>query len=158
MRPLVAYAVQRFRDSSRGPYKTDQAIVDAKQADLNSTQRIIVDKSELALRAYLNAKRAIESKHGFAGQADLARLLRSLSTQPIEQQHAFAADLALAIESEVPQSTESDGSNNIGKRTKRSRTCTNLTPVFASNAVRHHRKFCASRLQPALQLMERTST
>lgn len=109
--PLVTLLVQRYQKLTRGPYRVDEALQRAKQADENSTQRILLDESEPAWRAYYAASKAIESNHGFSGKAELIRLLNDLSAQPIEGQRAFAEQLALVMESE-----EVNGSRQGAKR------------------------------------------
>ncbi|KAF1975430.1 hypothetical protein BU23DRAFT_579088 [Bimuria novae-zelandiae CBS 107.79] len=116
---LIALVVQHFQTLSRGPYKVDQALQAAKQADANSTPGIILGESETAWRAYYAAKKATESQHGFSGKAEFARLLNSLSTQSIELQRAFARELALAMESDASQPIEGDGDSGVRKSAKR---------------------------------------
>ncbi|RMZ87181.1 hypothetical protein DV736_g5593, partial [Chaetothyriales sp. CBS 134916] len=121
-RQLLKFIVEHSRKLQRGPYKVDQALQEAKKADVNSTQRIILCESESAWRAYYAAKKAIESQHGFSGQVEFACLLDNLSTQSIEQQRAFAKELALEIESDDLQLIEGNGNTGWGNGAKRRRT------------------------------------
>ncbi|KAI0907698.1 hypothetical protein F4823DRAFT_641102 [Ustulina deusta] len=104
---LVQLVVQHFKKLTRGSYGVDEALQQAKHANSDSIQRIILDKSELAWRAYYAATKATGSNHGFAGKAKLTRLLDDLNNQSIEYQHAFAKQLALVIASDAIQSMES---------------------------------------------------
>ncbi|KAI0912493.1 hypothetical protein F4823DRAFT_622787 [Ustulina deusta] len=108
---LVPLVIQHFQKFRRGPYGIDEALQTAKQADENSTQRIILDRSELAWRAYYAVSKATESDHGFSGKADLIRLLNDLRAQSVERQRTFAEQLASAIGSE-----EVYGSRQSAKR------------------------------------------
>ncbi|RYP59464.1 hypothetical protein DL771_010891 [Monosporascus sp. 5C6A] len=105
---LVTLVVQHFKTLTRGPYGVVDALQVAKEADPSSTPRIILDESELAWRAYFSAKKATELQRGFIGKANLTRLLNDLSTQPIEEQRAFARQLARAVEDDTGRSMESD--------------------------------------------------
>ncbi|KAL2276410.1 hypothetical protein FJTKL_00924 [Diaporthe vaccinii] len=84
----------------RGPYGLDQALQQARQADENSTTRIVFDRSEAAWRAYFSADKAAKSSGHFADKAKLKRLLCELSSQPRASQCVFADQLASAMESE----------------------------------------------------------
>lgn len=91
----------------------------AKHADANSIERIILSEGELAWRAYYAAKKATASDHGFSGKAKLTRLLNDLTIQPVEYQYAFAKQLALVTARDTIQSMESDGGNDSRKCPKR---------------------------------------
>ncbi|KAF2257940.1 hypothetical protein CC78DRAFT_527107 [Lojkania enalia] len=129
---LIALVKQHFQGLQRGPYGVEKALEEAKQANANSTQRIILGESELAWRAYYAAKKATDSQHGFSGRAEFARLLDGLSTQSIEQQRAFAKELILAIESDALQLPEDDGGTGARKGTKRRRT-TMESPILSTS-------------------------
>ncbi|KAH8704293.1 hypothetical protein GQ44DRAFT_716923 [Phaeosphaeriaceae sp. PMI808] len=129
-RELLRLVVQHSRKFQRGPYKVDQALQEAKQTNLNSTQQIILRESESAWRAYYAAKKATESQHGFSGKVEFARLLDGLSAQSIEQQRAFAKELALAMESDDLQPIEGDENTGLRNGAKRRRTTIeNHTPT-----------------------------
>lgn len=99
-----------------GIYGLKGALQQAKQADVNSLEKIILDCSEPAWRAYHTAKKATKSTHGFKGQAELSRLFIELSSQPIEQQRTFAQQLAFAMQRDDVESGEA------GNGPKRRRT------------------------------------
>jgi hypothetical protein len=105
MQNLVKLVVEHYHQSPRGPYKVTQALSKVKQDSATSTQRIILDASELAWRAFFAAKKAADSNHGFRGQAELIRLLNILSTQSTEDQQDFAQQLAHTMEGAALQST-----------------------------------------------------
>ncbi|KAI0187375.1 hypothetical protein F4808DRAFT_85863 [Astrocystis sublimbata] len=132
---LVQLVVQHFKKLTRGSYGVEEALQQAKQADTDSIQRIILDESELAWRAYYAATKATGSNHGFAGKAKLTRLLDDLNNQSIEYQHGFAQQLALVTASDAIQSMESDGGNDSRKCPKRRTTLTRApsTPITTAN-------------------------
>lgn len=104
---LVTLVVANYRKYSRGPYKVNDALQKAEQADESSTERILVEKSQPAWRAYLAAKKTISVDRGHSGKADLTRLLNHLNAQPIHRRRDFADRLASAMENiEVNASTQ----------------------------------------------------
>ncbi|KAL3587702.1 hypothetical protein FPOAC2_13600 [Fusarium poae] len=104
---LVTLVVVNYRKYSRGPYRVNDALEKAEQADESSTERILVEKSQLAWRAYLAAKKTISTDRGYSGKADLTRLLNHLNAQPIHRRRDFADELASAMENvEVNASTQ----------------------------------------------------
>ncbi|KAI0435569.1 hypothetical protein F4803DRAFT_309017 [Xylaria telfairii] len=135
---LVHLVIQRFEKLTRGSYGVDEALQQAKHADANSIERIILDEGELAWRAYYAAKKATRSDHGFSGKAKLTLLLNDLTIQPVEYQYAFAKQLSLATARDTIQSMENDGGNDSKKCPKR-RTAVNTftrtpsTPTATSN-------------------------
>ncbi|KAH8755394.1 hypothetical protein F5883DRAFT_687053, partial [Diaporthe sp. PMI_573] len=98
---LTTLVVNQYRKLTRGRRGTKKALEQAKQADENSLERIILkqNQGDTVWRAFYAAKKATQLKHGFTGQAKLAQLLNELSAQPIEAQRAFAEQLAAAMES-----------------------------------------------------------
>ncbi|KAH7111046.1 hypothetical protein B0J11DRAFT_198741 [Dendryphion nanum] len=116
---LIRLVVQHFQKLPRGPYGVDNALLEAKQEDANSTQKVILDESEPAWRAYYAAKKAAESQHGFSGKAELTRLLVSLNTEPVECRRTFAKQLAAAMERATPQSREGNRNNSSGVKRRR---------------------------------------
>ncbi|KAF2005029.1 hypothetical protein P154DRAFT_425636, partial [Amniculicola lignicola CBS 123094] len=50
-----------------GLYRVDKALLEAKQADVGSIQRIILEESELAWRIYYAACKVVKLDYGFTG-------------------------------------------------------------------------------------------
>lgn len=119
--PLVTLIVTYYRALTRGPYGVSKARSEAQCAEATSTQRIIIDESKLAWTAFFAASKAAKSTHGFAGKAELARLLAVQSIQSIDQRKAFAKQLAAELSSGAPQSMDSNGDNMLGPAPKRHR-------------------------------------
>ncbi|RSL85131.1 hypothetical protein CDV31_016611, partial [Fusarium ambrosium] len=92
--PLITQLIQHYRKMTRGPYGAAEALQKARQASETSLERILLDESESAW------------------------------SNPIEQQRAFAKQLALAMETE-----EVNGSRQGAKRP---RTTTIPSPIEAS--------------------------
>ncbi|RSL52783.1 hypothetical protein CEP51_014996 [Fusarium floridanum] len=108
----------------RGPYCTAKALQKARQANETSLERILQKESALAWRAYYAVNKQTQHQRGFSGKAELIRLLDDLRSNSIEQQCAFAKQLALAMETE-----EVNGSRQGAKRP---RTTTIQSPIEAS--------------------------
>jgi hypothetical protein len=120
---LVTLVADYYQKLPRGPYGLKEAWNEAKQADAKSTQRIILDTSELAWRAFFAAKKAAESQHGFTGKAELARLLNNLSNQSVEHQQAFAKQLALALAMDSDTLQPTNCNEDVRVRTGAKRRC-----------------------------------
>ncbi|KAF1972833.1 hypothetical protein BU23DRAFT_143847 [Bimuria novae-zelandiae CBS 107.79] len=125
---LIQLVEQHFNTLSRGPYSTNKA----KQAiPQGSIEELLLGQSELAWRAYFAAKKAAKSTHRRIGQAELARLLDVLENQPINEQSAFAQELALRMHSTISQFVEGNGHTSV--RTGAKRRCTAQGPFSQSN-------------------------
>ncbi|KAF5017292.1 hypothetical protein F66182_10790 [Fusarium sp. NRRL 66182] len=104
---LVTRVVAYYRGLERGPYKVQAALQRVEQADENSTERILVERSDLAWRAYHAVNNAINIDRGFSGKAELKRLVNHLSVQSIDRRRQFADQLASEMENmEVNASTQ----------------------------------------------------
>lgn len=130
--PLITQLIQHYRKMTRGPYGAAKALQEARQASETSLERILQDESESAWRAYYAARKPTEQQRGFSGKAELIRLLDDLRTNSIEQQRAFAKQLALAMETE-----EVNGSRQGAKR-RRKYSTRNLFWLAKDDPRYHH--------------------
>ncbi|KAK0368210.1 hypothetical protein CLIM01_14433 [Colletotrichum limetticola] len=127
--PLIPLVIERVQNLQRGPYKIDQALRSAAESNENSIEKIILETSEPAWRAYYTATKGLKSDHGFSGKAKMKELVDDLSRQPIDEQRDFATQLALHI---------TEGGGNIDSHgAKRRRMCYTLGCVLSSNT--YHR-------------------
>ncbi|EFQ36783.1 hypothetical protein CGRA01v4_05967 [Colletotrichum graminicola] len=100
---LTTLTLQNYGRS--GTYGVKTALSIAKQADVTSIERILVDTSEPVWLAYYAAKKKISSQHGFRGQAKLKDSLDRLEQGPTESKCAFARQLASSMEAEKDNGT-----------------------------------------------------
>lgn len=105
------------RSLTRGAYGIKEALQQAKQADADSVDRIIVDESESAYTQFYAAKKGAESGHGFAGQARLKSFFANFQNASVEQRRTFAKYL-MSLDKNVVRAMD----NASARGTKRSCT------------------------------------
>ncbi|KAF4979445.1 hypothetical protein FDECE_18053 [Fusarium decemcellulare] len=98
--PVIGQIVRHYRNMARGPYRVDEALEEAKQADETSIERILVETSESAWLAYYSMTKTSEMQRGFAGKAEFTRFIEDLRSQDTGRWREFARPLASEVGTE----------------------------------------------------------
>ena len=96
----IALLIQQYAKLPRGPYGLKQALEEARLADEDSLDKILLTKSEAAWCVYYAARKSERQCHGYAGKAKLIGSLNNIASQPVTVRHSFATQLAAAMDAE----------------------------------------------------------